>query len=235
MHFSGGGGQRASVEIVAGAAGGGELARWRAGESELGDALAEPVWARYGVFRGQPPITGTLIWSVAVRSITLAGKRGGERFGETLAGAAAIGSVRDVSRDPSRVAGAATASRACERCGESIAPGARVEARYCSKRCRQAASRARLRELWGPPACVALERCVWCAGPMPAGLRVEARYCSKRCRQAVSRARLAEARGSARDRWAGARTPSGTIGDRSRDASPPARKASSSRAGGRVR
>jgi hypothetical protein len=194
VRFAGGGGRRASVETMVAAAGGGELARWRAGEGELGDALAAPVWARYGAFRGQPPITGTLSWSVAKRSITLAGRRGGERFAETLAGGAAIRSGRDVSRDASPVS--ALERRACERCGGPIAPSARSEARYCSKRCRQAASRVRLRELWGPPARVAPERCAWCEDPMPAGLRSEARYCSKRCRQAASRARLAEGRAS---------------------------------------
>jgi hypothetical protein len=196
VRFAGGGARRASVETVVSAAGGGELARWRAGESELGDALAAPVWARYGVFRGQPAITGTLSWSVAERSIMLAGRRGSERFAETLAGAGAIRSGRDVSRDVSPVS--VVERRACERCGGPIAPSARSEARYCSKRCRQAASRVRLRELWGPPARVALERCAWCEGPMPAGLRPEARYCSKRCRQAASRTRLAEARGRGR-------------------------------------
>jgi hypothetical protein len=119
VRFAGGGGRRASVETMVAAAGGGELARWRAGEGELGDALAAPVWARYGAFRGQPPITGTLSWSVAKRSITLAGRRGGERFAETLAGGAAIRSGRDVSRDASPVS--ALERRACERCGGPIA------------------------------------------------------------------------------------------------------------------
>jgi hypothetical protein len=213
VRFAGGGGKRASVETTVGAAGGGELARWRAGESELGDALAAPVWARYGAFRGQPPITGTLCWSVAERSIALAGRRGSERFAERLAGGAAIRSRREMSRDASPVA--ALERRACERCGGPVAPSARSEARYCSKRCRQAASRARLRELWGPPARVAPERCAWCEGPMPVGLRSEARYCSKRCRQAASRARLAEARGRGR----GPRRDELAPGDTSRDAS----------------
>ena len=213
VRFAGGGGKRASVETVVAAAGGEELARWRAGETELGDAVAAPVWARYGAFRGQPAITGTLSWSVAERSITLVGKRGSERFAETLARGAAIRSGRDVSRDASLVS--ALERRACERCGGPIAPSARSEARYCSKRCRQAASRARLRELWGPPARVAPERCAWCEDPMPAGLRSEARYCSKRCRQGASRARLAEARGRGR----GPRTDEPTPRDASRDAS----------------
>jgi hypothetical protein len=213
VRFAGGGGRRASVETVVAAAGGGELARWGAGEGELGDALAAPVWARYGAFRGQPPITGTLCWSVAERSITLAGRRGSERFAETLAGGAAIRSGRDVSRDASAVS--ALERWACERCGGPIAPSARSEARYCSKRCRRAASRVRLRELWGPPARVAPERCGWCEDPMPPGLRSEARYCSKRCRQAASRARLAEARGRGR----GSRTNEPTPSDTSRDTS----------------
>jgi endogenous inhibitor of DNA gyrase (YacG/DUF329 family) len=199
VRFAGGGGRRVSVETVVVAASGGELARWCAGESELGDALAALVWARYGVFRGQPAITGTLSWSVAERSITLAGRRGSERFAETLAGAAAVRSGRDVSRDASPMS--VVERRACERCGGPIASGARSEARYCSKRCRQAASRVRLRELWGPPARVVLERCVWCEDPMPVGLRPEARYCSKRCRQATSlqgSPRSPDARGRAR-------------------------------------
>ena len=207
VRFVGGGGRRASVEIAVAATGVGELARWRAGESELGDALAVPVWARYGVFRGQPAITGTLSWSVAERSITLAGRRGSERFAQTLAGAGAGRSVRDVSRDTSPVP--AIERRVCERCGGPIAPSARPEARYCSKRCRQAASRARLRELRGPSAPAALERCTRCEAPMPAGLRVEARYCSKRCRQAASRARLADARGGGRGPRAGKPAPPG--------------------------
>ena len=236
VRFSGGGGRRGHVEVVAVSAGGGELARWQAGESELGDALAVPVWARYGVFRGQPLIIGTLVWSVAERSITLADRRGSERFVETVAGAVAGPRARDASRDTSRMAGPAIESRACERCGEAIASSARVEARYCSKRCRQAASRARLRALWGPPARAALERCVWCEGPMPVGLRVEACFCSKRCRQAASRARLADAGGRARDSRPGAgTTPSGAVGDRSRDASLLARDHGSSRARGRAR
>jgi hypothetical protein len=218
VRFAGGGARRASVEAVAAAAGGGELARWRAGENELGDALAAPVWARYGGFRGQPPITGTLSWSVAERSIMLAGRRGSERFAETLAGAGAIRSGRGVSRDASPVS--AVERRACERCGAPIAPSARSEARYCSKRCRQAASRVRLRELWGPPARVALERCAWCEGPMPAGLRLEACYCSKRCRQAASRGRLAEARGRGRGPRADEPTPSDTSRDASRLGNP---------------
>ena len=161
VRFAGGGGRRASVETMVAAAGGGELARWRAGESELGDALAAPVWARYRAFRGQPPITGTLCWSVAERSITLAGRRGSERFAETLAGGAAIRSRRDVSRDVSRNASPVSAleRRACERCGGPISPRARSEARYCSKRCRQAASRAGLAEGRG--------RGPWTDGPTP--------------------------------------------------------------------
>jgi len=52
------GGRRAKVEVVATAVDGSELRRWRPGESELADALAAPVWARYGTFQRQPPITG---------------------------------------------------------------------------------------------------------------------------------------------------------------------------------
>jgi hypothetical protein len=80
--------------------------------------------------------------------------------------------------------------RVCERCGAAIAADARKEALYCLKLCRQAASRARLRDASGRFGMQAPERCACCAGLMPAGLRPEALYCSKRCRQAASRARL---------------------------------------------
>ena len=89
-------------------------------------------------------------------------------------------------RDTSRDAGAGDA-RLCERCGEPLPAGLRAEARYCSKRCRQAASRARLKDRSPSPPPSLPETCSWCGGPMPGGLRVEARFCSKRCRQASSR------------------------------------------------
>jgi predicted nucleic acid-binding Zn ribbon protein len=84
-------------------------------------------------------------------------------------------------------AGAREASPWCERCGEPLPAGLRAEARYCSKRCRQAASRARLKDRPPSPPPSPAETCAWCAEPMPAGARAEARFCSKRCRQAASR------------------------------------------------
>jgi hypothetical protein len=211
-----GGGHRAKVEVVATAADGSELRRWRPGESELADALAAPVWARYGTFQRQPPITGTLRYAVAERSITLAGRRGSQPFTKTIAAAAqpTTQTTGDTSRDTSSTAVAARHGRVCERCGQPIAQTARSESRYCSKLCRQAASRARLRERSGRSALTLPERCAQCAGPMPSGLRLEARYCSKRCRQAASRSRLAL------DSRRASRLPS----DTSRDTSPaPAR------------
>ena len=186
-----------------------ELARWSgADESELAAALATPMWGRYGSFRGQPRIAGTLTWNVADRSLRLAGRRGTNRFQETLQAArTSTPAPRDASRDTSLAAGDApglprtgsrrprAAARTGCRCGQPIAADARPEARYCSKRCRQAASRARLRERSGRAALKAPERCALCDGPMPAGLRPEARYCSKRCRQAASRTRLSLAHG----------------------------------------
>jgi hypothetical protein len=209
VRFSGGGGRQGTLESISVHAGKQELVGWSgAGESELAGALAAPVWGRYGTFRGQPPIVATLAWSVADRSLTLAGRRGNERFRETLQAASRIATpaARDVSRDTSRAgphhdrspkapaSAPRTALRACCRCGQPIPANARAEALYCSKRCRQAASRARLRELSGRSLLAAPERCARCDGPMPIGLRPEARYCSKRCRQAASRARLALAR-----------------------------------------
>jgi hypothetical protein len=187
------GGRRAKVEVVATAVDGSELRRWRPGESELADALAAPVWARYGTFQRQPPITGALRYAVAERSITLAGRRGSRPFTTTIAAAdrPAPQTIGDTSRDTSPGEVAARHSRVCQRCGQTIAHAARPEARYCSKRCRQAASRARLRERSGRSALTLPEHCAQCEGPMPSGLRLEARYCSKRCRQAASRARLA--------------------------------------------
>jgi len=75
----------------------------------------------------------------------------------------------------------------CERCGAPLPPGLRAGARYCSKRCRQAASRARLRDRPCFPPPTPVEVCAWCGEAMLAGLRAEAIFCSKRCRQASSR------------------------------------------------
>jgi hypothetical protein len=198
VRFSGGGGRQGTLERVSIEAAGRELARWwGAGESALAGALAAPVWGRYGSFQGQPRIAATLQWHVADRSLLLAGTRGSGRFEETLPAAirTAAPPSSDMSRDTSPARGPRAADRECCQCGQRIPAGARPEARYCSKRCRQAASRARLRERSGRSALTAPERCARCEGPMPAGVRPEARYCSKRCRQAASRARLAFAHG----------------------------------------
>jgi len=212
VRFSGGGGHPGSISAVTlEHANGEELARWSGGEGELPEALAAPIWGRYALFRGHPRITGLLMWEAPSRSIAIAGERGGRKFEEivsaprqssrvTIAPAAA-NTLDDTSRDTSPQAmkantsgGAAEvsgSSRSCERCGNSLAAGLRAEARYCSKRCRQAASRARLRQRSGRAGLRPPERCARCHGPIPSGVRPEARYCSKRCRQAASRARLA--------------------------------------------
>jgi hypothetical protein len=52
---------------------------------ELTCALEGPIWDRYGVFAGQPPIRGTLTWVLGLRSIVIAGRRGGEAFEEVVA------------------------------------------------------------------------------------------------------------------------------------------------------
>jgi len=191
VRFSGGGGRQATLEKVSLRASGRELAR--ADHSELAGALAAPIWGRYGSFRGQPPIRATLVWNVAKRSLVLAGTRAGARFEQTLQAASErpLPPLHDVSRDTSPTIEVHATGRLCECCGQPITPNARPEARYCGKRCRQAASRARLRELSGRAGLKPPERCSRCHGPMPTGLRPEARYCSKRCRQAASRARLA--------------------------------------------
>jgi hypothetical protein len=197
VRFAGGGGRHGTLDSVSIRADGRELARWwGADESELAAALAAAVWGRYGAFRGQPRIAATLQWSVADRSLLVAGTRGGERFEEILQAATQPPALpmRDTSRDTSPLGRRRAAGRECCRCGQPIPAGARPEARYCSKRCRQAASRARLRERSGRAALQPPERCARCEGPMPTGVRPEARYCSQRCRQAASRARLRLAR-----------------------------------------
>jgi hypothetical protein len=194
VRFSGGGGHPGSIGAVTlEAAGGRELARWESGEGELPEALAAPIWGRYGLFRGHPRITGIVVWDARARQVLVAGNRGQEKLDEVLLEAPrqrAASSMRDRSRDTSPVGRPRPADRECCRCGQPIPASARPEARYCSKRCRQAASRARLRERSGRSALAPPERCAGCEGPMPAGVRPEARYCSKRCRQAASRARL---------------------------------------------
>jgi endogenous inhibitor of DNA gyrase (YacG/DUF329 family) len=212
VRFSGGAGNPGSISAVTLENEDAEaLTRWSSGEGELPEALAAPIWGRYALFRGHPRITGLLIWDARERSIAITGKRGGQKFEEILSIPRQIARVtiapvtastlRDTSRDTSpRAVRADTSggtaevsrtSRSCERCGDPLAAGLRAEARYCSKRCRQAASRARLRQQSGRADLTAPERCALCQGPMPSGVRPEARYCSKRCRQAASRARLA--------------------------------------------
>jgi hypothetical protein len=198
VRFSGGGGNPGSIGAVTlEAAGERELARWESAEGELPEALAAPIWGRYGLFRGHPRITGIVMWDAQQRQVLVAGKRGQEKLDEVLLeapGQPAASPMRATSRDASPVGRLRAAGRECCRCGQPIRASARPEARYCSKRCRQAASRARLRERSGRSALAPPDRCACCDGPMPAGVRPEARYCSKRCRQAASRARLAVAR-----------------------------------------
>ena len=194
VRFSGGGSSHGSIAAVTlEDAKGRTLARWQSGEGELPEALAAPIWGRYGLFRGHPRITGIVMWDAQQRQVLVAGKRGREKLDEVLLVAprqAAASPVRDTSCDASLVGGLRAAGRVCCECGQPIYAGARPEACYCSKRCRQAASRARLRERSGRSALAPPEHCACCEGPMPAGVRPEARYCSKRCRQAASRARL---------------------------------------------
>jgi hypothetical protein len=82
-------------------------------------------------------------------------------------------------------------------CGQPLPAGVRTETLYCSKRCRQAASRRRLKDRPSAATPAPAERCAWCQNPVPLGLRPEARYCSKRCRQASSRFAIAVRQGVA--------------------------------------
>ena len=198
VRFSGGGGSAGTISAVTlESADKRELARWGHGEGELPEALAAPLWARYALFRGHPPMNGLIMWDVREREVMVAGKRGDEDYVEVLiprplSRVSASVTDHDVSRDTSPpVAADAPPDRSCQRCGAAIAVRARPQAMFCSKLCRQAASRSRLRERSGRASLRAPEHCAWCSESMPAGVRPEARYCSKRCRQAASRARLA--------------------------------------------
>jgi hypothetical protein len=218
VRFSGGGGSRGSIAAVSledAEKEKRELARWSGGEGELPEALAAPIWGRYALFRGHPRITGLLMWDVRKREVVVAGERGGRSFEELLFASrqlyrpavtpvavvtshTAWGSAERSRRGASPAAGGGGASRSCERCGEPLQPGLRAEARYCSKRCRQAASRARLKDRPPSPPPSPPETCWWCGDPMPGGLRAGACFCSKRCRQASSQHALRLRRSSAK-------------------------------------
>lgn len=162
VRFSGGGGRQGSIAAVTlEDAKKRELARWSGGEGELPEALAAPIWGRYALFRGHPRITGLAMWDVRERVVVVAGERGGRKFEELLSAPRPLyrpavtlpaATTRDTSpgsnapakRDTPPLAGADGTSRSCVRCGKPLPEGLRAEALYCSKRCRQAASRARL-------------------------------------------------------------------------------------------
>jgi hypothetical protein len=61
-----------------------DVERW-GGRDELALGLEGPVWDRYGEFAGHPLIRGTVTWTLADRSVVIAGDRGGERFEERVA------------------------------------------------------------------------------------------------------------------------------------------------------
>ena len=61
-----------------------QVERW-CDRDELAFALEAPVWDRYGSFAGHPRIGGEVTWTLADRSIVIAGVRGRERFEEVIA------------------------------------------------------------------------------------------------------------------------------------------------------
>jgi hypothetical protein len=141
VRFTAGGGRPASVEVVAVAGDGAELGRWPPDESELADALAA---ARVGTLRelpvgSRPSPRHCAGASPSARSRSPAGAAHSP-FAHTLAGAprATGDTSRDKAARPSRCLNAVPGAR--DRCPRGLRP----EARYCGKRCRQAASRARL-------------------------------------------------------------------------------------------
>jgi hypothetical protein len=60
-----------------------DVERW-SGRDELCYALEAPVWDRFGLFAGQPQVSGTVTWTTADRRVVIEGRRGGERFEELV-------------------------------------------------------------------------------------------------------------------------------------------------------
>ena len=240
VRFSGGGGRQGTLDRQHPGRGR-ELARcWGAGEAALADALAAPSGAATRCSAASHRSPGCCMWDVRGRGRAIAGKRGGRAASTRSCPRPADAgrsprppTARHVARHVAAGGGADTSPRAAEgrepRARASVAAirwrRGSAEARYCSKRCRQAASRARLRERSGRAGPAPPERCALCEGPMPTGLRPEARYCSKRCRQAASRARLGSHADQAQRPWPLERSapPAASgVSDMSRDVSPAA-------------
>jgi hypothetical protein len=59
-----------------------EVRLW-SGSDELANALAAPVWGRFGTFAGHPVVRAEVIWTVDGRSVVIAGRRGEQRFEES--------------------------------------------------------------------------------------------------------------------------------------------------------
>lgn len=60
-----------------------DLGPWPS-HDELCDALAGPVWDRFGSFANQPQIVGTIVWTTVDRRMVIEGRRGDERFEEPV-------------------------------------------------------------------------------------------------------------------------------------------------------
>jgi hypothetical protein len=54
------------------------------GSDELANALAAPVWARFGTFAGHPLVRAEAIWTVERRSVVIVGRRGDRPFEENV-------------------------------------------------------------------------------------------------------------------------------------------------------
>ncbi|MGH2885721.1 MAG: hypothetical protein ACRDPA_23980 [Solirubrobacteraceae bacterium] len=106
VRFSGGGGSQGSIGAVTLEDGEKRvLARWGAGEGELPEALAAPIWGRYALFRGHPRITGLLMWDLNERCVLIAGERGGEKFDQLLVPKAITRTQHTSLRTPAHRAG----------------------------------------------------------------------------------------------------------------------------------
>ena len=60
-----------------------EVRFWPESE-ELANALAAPVWERFGSFVGHPLIRGEVLWSAKDRTVVISGRRGDRRFEEIV-------------------------------------------------------------------------------------------------------------------------------------------------------
>ena len=183
VRFSGGGGDQGGIAAVTlEDANKRELARWGSGEGELPEALAAADLGSIRAVPRPPPHQraadvgrARAARSLSRESAPVKGSREplsapGTPTGRRSRPWRPPRATRRTHRSPGgprhRAAGVQEATLV-PRCGEPLPAGLRAEARYCSKRCRQAASRARVKDRPPSPPPGPAQACMWCGGPMP--------------------------------------------------------------------